>query len=236
MALGMTGTPDAMLVGQTVTYTMSVTNLGPVPASGVAVTNTLPANLSFVSASAPPGVSYSANQNVVTFNLGAMAIGQSVTVSLTATGLAAGPGRRFRRRGGLPGGHQPCQQHRHGDHDGQPPAAAHSPTSGRSRGHRRVYHLDDSLQCHRPGGLWIDRAHQRVVLESNPHQPPCGPGDGTAAGYQLCISSPFRYVRGAGHGQRRLFHDFFRDPGHHRRQLFGTGVADQRGGGRHLRR
>jgi len=64
MALGMTGAPDAILVGQTVTYTITVTNLGPVPATGVVVTHALPPSLSFVGATAPSGATYSVGEGV----------------------------------------------------------------------------------------------------------------------------------------------------------------------------
>src|SRR6185436_3412420 len=56
--------PDPVGVGQTLTYTLVVSNGGPATAASVRLTNTLPAGVSFVSAS-PAG--YSLNGNVVTF-------------------------------------------------------------------------------------------------------------------------------------------------------------------------
>jgi uncharacterized repeat protein (TIGR01451 family) len=90
MALAMTGAPSSITAGQTVTYTLTVNNLGPVAATGVAVTNTLPANLAFDGVSLPLGTSYSASQNSVVFNLGSMSVGQTATVSVSATALSAG--------------------------------------------------------------------------------------------------------------------------------------------------
>lgn len=48
-------TPDPVLVGATLTYTIQVANLGPQGATGVTVTDELPSQTSFVSASASSG-------------------------------------------------------------------------------------------------------------------------------------------------------------------------------------
>jgi uncharacterized repeat protein (TIGR01451 family) len=91
MAVGMTGAPATITVGQTVTYTLNVTNLGPVWATNAALTNTLPANLSLAGVTAPPGVTYTNNGNVLIFNLGFMTNGQTAVVTITATALSLGP-------------------------------------------------------------------------------------------------------------------------------------------------
>jgi uncharacterized repeat protein (TIGR01451 family) len=60
--------PDPVTVGGDLTYTLIVSNAGPATATSVKLTNTLPAGVTFVSAS-PSG--YSINGSVVTFpNLG----------------------------------------------------------------------------------------------------------------------------------------------------------------------
>ena len=47
--------PDPVTVGQTLTYTIEVSNLGPDPATGTTVTDRLPANVDFVSAQSTSG-------------------------------------------------------------------------------------------------------------------------------------------------------------------------------------
>jgi uncharacterized repeat protein (TIGR01451 family)/uncharacterized delta-60 repeat protein len=68
MSLTIIDSPDPVAVGGTLTYTLIVSNAGPATATSVRLTNTLPAGVTFVSAS-PAG--YAVNGNVVTFpNLG----------------------------------------------------------------------------------------------------------------------------------------------------------------------
>ncbi len=90
VSLTMTGSPAAIMVGQTVAYTLNVVNQGPVRATSVALTNTLPAALAFAGVSVPLGMTYSANQNTIIFNIGALANGQKVSVTVLATALSAG--------------------------------------------------------------------------------------------------------------------------------------------------
>jgi uncharacterized repeat protein (TIGR01451 family) len=67
-------------------YTISVTNLGPSSASGVVVTDTLPNTVSFVSASG----NGTNNSGVVTWNLGTLANGAASNLTLTVTAPASG--------------------------------------------------------------------------------------------------------------------------------------------------
>ena len=90
LALGLTGAPGTVLVGQTATYAINVTNLGPFHATGVTLTNILSANLSVAGVSLPKGATYTTLQNVLTFNLGSMTNGQRATVVVTATALSPG--------------------------------------------------------------------------------------------------------------------------------------------------
>lgn len=79
--LGITkvGTPASVVQGSTVTYTMEVTNNGPNPATGVTVTDTLPAGATAVSSSA--GCS---GTSAVTCTVGDLANGAKATVTITA--------------------------------------------------------------------------------------------------------------------------------------------------------
>jgi len=87
LALGLNATPNPVALGGNVTYTLTVSNLGPATATGVSATNTLPGSLSFVTA-APAG--YVVNGNVVTFtNLGSLGSGAQVSVTIVARTLVA---------------------------------------------------------------------------------------------------------------------------------------------------
>ncbi len=76
-----TSSAAAVTTGSNVTYTLTVTNLGPASSGGVVVTDTLPASLSYVSASPSPA---SVSGQVVTWNLGTLASGASTTLTVTA--------------------------------------------------------------------------------------------------------------------------------------------------------
>ncbi len=79
------GTPATVVAGPdgTVTYTLSVTNDGPLTDPAVTVTDTLPSGLSVTSASATQGTCSSAGQTL-TCNLGALTPGPTVTVTVQA--------------------------------------------------------------------------------------------------------------------------------------------------------
>jgi uncharacterized repeat protein (TIGR01451 family) len=68
------------------TYTISVTNFGPSSASVVVVTDALPANVTFVSASG----NGTTNSGIVTWNLGTLANSQSSNLTVTVTSPASG--------------------------------------------------------------------------------------------------------------------------------------------------
>jgi uncharacterized repeat protein (TIGR01451 family)/uncharacterized delta-60 repeat protein len=87
IALGMLG-PSPVLLGDNLTYTLIVTNFGPATATTVAVTNTLPSGVNFISA-APAGYRLVGSQ--VTFtNLGNLASGAQTTATITVKPLVAG--------------------------------------------------------------------------------------------------------------------------------------------------
>jgi uncharacterized repeat protein (TIGR01451 family) len=65
------------------TYTLQVTNNGPDPAHETVLTDALPANLKFVLGSTGQG-SFTNSGGTVTFNMGTLAAGQTVTATVTA--------------------------------------------------------------------------------------------------------------------------------------------------------
>ena len=78
--------PANVLAASNLVYTISVTNFGPSSASGVVVTDTLPAGVTFVSASGG-GVN---NSGVVSWSLGTLASGQVSNLTVTVTAPASG--------------------------------------------------------------------------------------------------------------------------------------------------
>ena len=86
LALTKSGSPDPVLVGVNLTYTLAVTNSGPSDATGVVLTDTLPAGVSFVSAS--QGCAESGG--TVTCNLGSLASSASASVTIVVVPGSAG--------------------------------------------------------------------------------------------------------------------------------------------------
>jgi uncharacterized repeat protein (TIGR01451 family) len=78
--------PSPFVVGQAGTYTLTVSNAGPDLAADVVVTDALPANVMFVSASAGAGFS---NGNIV-YAAGNLVAGAFASVSVTVTPTASG--------------------------------------------------------------------------------------------------------------------------------------------------
>jgi uncharacterized repeat protein (TIGR01451 family) len=86
LALSTAATPAIVFPGNNITYTQTVTNNGPASAAGVTFTETVPANTTFVSVSAPAG--WTCN-NSVTCTDASLAAGTSadiiVVVNVAAT-------------------------------------------------------------------------------------------------------------------------------------------------------
>src|SRR5438046_9777502 len=73
-----TDAPDPVVAGANITYTISYSNTGNMNATGVVITDTIPVNTSFVSATG--GGTLAAG--VVTWNIGTLAAGASASVQL----------------------------------------------------------------------------------------------------------------------------------------------------------
>ncbi|HRT56463.1 MAG TPA: hypothetical protein P5038_07535, partial [Candidatus Paceibacterota bacterium] len=80
LAVSLAGTPNPLVLGNPLTYTITVNNLGPATATRVAVTNVLPAGAAFVSAS--PAGHVVLGGEVVFTNLGSLGSGMQTTVSV----------------------------------------------------------------------------------------------------------------------------------------------------------
>jgi uncharacterized repeat protein (TIGR01451 family) len=87
LAVRVSAAPGSAKVGRTVRYTVTVSNLGPAAANGIVVTDTLPVQVTFVSASGsltvctPPG----GGELVVSCSIASLASGASATIQILAT-------------------------------------------------------------------------------------------------------------------------------------------------------
>jgi uncharacterized repeat protein (TIGR01451 family) len=80
---------DPLSVGDTVVYTVTVSNVGTDPAPGVVVTDALPAGLSYKSATVSQG-GVSVSGSTVTGTLGTLAGGATATLTITAQAVSIG--------------------------------------------------------------------------------------------------------------------------------------------------
>ena len=76
--------PDPVNVGNNITYTVTIDNNGPDSATGVTLTDTLPAGVAFVSAVSTQGTC-NESSGTVTCDIGGMANGDTVTVTIVVT-------------------------------------------------------------------------------------------------------------------------------------------------------
>ncbi|MGH3579736.1 MAG: hypothetical protein ACRDU0_19565, partial [Mycobacterium sp.] len=88
VALSNTAAPSQVLLGANLTYTITATDVGNLPATGVTVTDTLPAGAAFVSSTASQGSC--SGTAPVTCALGGLASGASATVTIVVTPSATG--------------------------------------------------------------------------------------------------------------------------------------------------
>jgi uncharacterized repeat protein (TIGR01451 family) len=84
--------PEPVLQGGTLTYTLTVTNQGPDAATATVLTNTLPDGVTAVSATASQG-SCSLGTTTTTCDLGTLAPGESVQVDILTTAVTAEGGK-----------------------------------------------------------------------------------------------------------------------------------------------
>jgi uncharacterized repeat protein (TIGR01451 family) len=83
LAIAKTAAPDPVTAGEQLLYTLTITNFGPSNASGVTVTDTLPGEATFVSASSVPG-SGCAPGSIVLCSLGDLAVGSTIQITISA--------------------------------------------------------------------------------------------------------------------------------------------------------
>jgi uncharacterized repeat protein (TIGR01451 family) len=89
LVLTKTDSNDSAPTGRNLTYTLTVTNNGPDPASDVVVVDTLPGTITFVSANSSQGTCAHLT-GVVTCNVGSMANGAVVTITIVVRPTQAG--------------------------------------------------------------------------------------------------------------------------------------------------
>ena len=81
LSLSKDDAPDPVLVGQLLTYTLTARNAGPLSATGVQVSDTLPAGVTFDSATPSQGTC-SESSGTVNCDLGTLAASQNVTIDV----------------------------------------------------------------------------------------------------------------------------------------------------------
>ena len=89
LSIAGTDSPDPVVLGGNVTYTLTAQNHGPAAASGVVVTHEIPPGVAIVSASSPNGAC-AVGAGIVTCNLGALDSGGQATVTVVVTPAGLG--------------------------------------------------------------------------------------------------------------------------------------------------
>jgi uncharacterized repeat protein (TIGR01451 family) len=89
LALGLAATPNPVSLGGVLTYTVSVTNNGPVVATNTVVTTVLPANVTFISADVSQGGAVQNGSNIVC-NLNNLNPGSIAVINIHVRAIALG--------------------------------------------------------------------------------------------------------------------------------------------------
>ena len=89
LTLALADSPDPIMAGSNLTYSLAVSNAGPATAEGVVLTNGWPAGATLVSADASRG-SWVTNGETVVADLGSLAVGESATLTVVVQPLSAG--------------------------------------------------------------------------------------------------------------------------------------------------
>jgi uncharacterized repeat protein (TIGR01451 family) len=82
LSLGLVAAPNTVMAGQNLTYTLTVINNGPSDADNVTITDTLPDNVTFGSATSTAGTMGSASGQTVSIPLGTVTNGSTVTATI----------------------------------------------------------------------------------------------------------------------------------------------------------
>lgn len=90
LSVTMTGSPTPAISGSNLTYTMVVTNNGPAAATGVTLTDNVPAASNFVSISSTQGTC-SSIRGTSNCNIGNLAVAAEATVTMVVAPLGSGP-------------------------------------------------------------------------------------------------------------------------------------------------
>ncbi len=90
LSVGVSG-PATANEGDTVQYTITVTNAGPAAATGVTLTDNLPGLVNYISATTGQGT-FAVSGGTVTFSMGTIAAGATVTATVTGRAIEDGSG------------------------------------------------------------------------------------------------------------------------------------------------
>ena len=89
LGVGVSDSPDPVLAGADLTYTITVTNTGPATATGVTITNVLPESATLVSIASSQGNCTNAG-NTITCELGTLETGTNATLTIVVSFASSG--------------------------------------------------------------------------------------------------------------------------------------------------